>query len=325
MSSLLAVVLMSLLLGLGSFGVGMLPLAFVFSKIHLARLSTLGTGLLLGAALGVIIPEGVGTLAAAYPPSELPTSKIALSLLCGFTFILVVEQIASPHAHAHPPDLPLHSSKPISSEVEFDADLGELERDQGVGRSGSGFVRVDLPTPDVNDANKKRAYSMMLGLVTHAFADGLALGASALSTEHGASSSISLVVFLALMVHRAPTALALTTSLLTTSLTRAECKKFLLYFSASTPLAALVSYGIFLSLGWEESNDWTGIALLVSGGTFLYVATVLQPVSQHSPSSYEDMRPMTRIAFIALGMFIPFTIGAMVGHGDRHSPGIHAS
>jgi len=214
----------------------------------------------------------------------------------------------------------LHSGAISNADVEFDVDLEE--RDDDLGRSGSGFVRIDLPSPklDVNEAGKKRAYSMMLGLVMHAFADGLALGASALSTKRGvSSSSISLVVFLALIVHRAPTALALTTFLLTTSLTRTECKQYLIYFSASTPFAALLSYGTFLSLGLEESNDWTAVALLLSGGTFLYVATVLQPVAQHSPSLSEELGPLTRVLFIALGMFIPFTIGTTVGHGHEHA------
>lgn len=75
MYGLFNVLFMSACLGIGSFAVGMLPLSFVFSSAcdidsqalnmlikvhlesHLTKLSTLGTGLLLGAALGVIIPE----------------------------------------------------------------------------------------------------------------------------------------------------------------------------------------------------------------------------------------------------------------------------
>lgn len=66
---------MSAILGGSTFAVGMLPLSYAFSSMppsyslavrikltsysgsHLERLATLGTGLLLGAALGVIIPE----------------------------------------------------------------------------------------------------------------------------------------------------------------------------------------------------------------------------------------------------------------------------
>ena len=76
----MAVVLfiMSAVLGISTFAIGMLPLLYAFSssssrsvkdllqyiyyieiESHLERLSALGTGLLLGAALGVIIPEYV--------------------------------------------------------------------------------------------------------------------------------------------------------------------------------------------------------------------------------------------------------------------------
>jgi len=59
MSTLLVLLTLSGLLGLTSFGIGILPLSFTFSGAHMSRLSSLGTGLLLGAALGVIIPEYV--------------------------------------------------------------------------------------------------------------------------------------------------------------------------------------------------------------------------------------------------------------------------
>lgn len=74
MSDRISVILMSFLLAVCSFGVGVLPLCFVFSSKYsyfespfripnatsgtrLAKLSSLGTGLLIGTALGVIIPE----------------------------------------------------------------------------------------------------------------------------------------------------------------------------------------------------------------------------------------------------------------------------
>ena len=84
MSSFIVVLLMAAALGATSFGIGCLPLFFTFSseslqpqpKISLQTtdtkknyeeerimyLSTLGTGLLIGAALGIIIPEYVASL-----------------------------------------------------------------------------------------------------------------------------------------------------------------------------------------------------------------------------------------------------------------------
>lgn len=51
------------------------------------------------------------------------------------------------------------------------------------------------------------------------------------------------------------------------------------------------------------------------GGTFLYVATVLQPVSNHSSSPAPgNMRAGTRVLFISIGMFVPFLLSALLGH-----------
>jgi len=122
-------------------------------------------------------------------------------------------------------------------------------------------------------------------------------------------------VFLALIVHKAPTALALTTSLMSTALPRSECKKHIAFFSASTPFGALVSYGLFSFLEAGGEGDWTGTALLISGGTFLYVATVLQPVSHTAHSEENEMSKITRALLIVSGIFLPFIIGTLLGHG----------
>ncbi|RDB17793.1 Zinc transporter ZIP9-A [Hypsizygus marmoreus] len=314
--------LMSFVLGVSSFACGILPLSFAFSKSYLDRLSALGTGLLLGAALGVIIPEGIETVAASNP-SKLPTSQIALSLLTGFTFMLIVEQLVSPHSHSHPPndELSLHTVKgevhPSPADIQFDAELGDIEREEGMDHAGYVQPVPSAPSaPSESTSSTSRAFALTFGLVIHGLADGLALGVSSLAKDaSGGTSALSLIVFLALIIHKAPTSLALTTSLLATSLPRAKCKKHLIAFSASTPVGAIASYLLFSLLG-NGDGGWTGIALLISGGTFLYVATVLQPVSEHSGSHTPgEMRSVTRVLYISVGMFIPFLLSGLFGHG----------
>lgn len=236
--------IMAALLGASSFGFGILPLSFAFSsqcqvlrynyklnsggkslENHLERLSALGTGLLLGAALGVIIPEcvlhlfcarfeykiyvhrGIEAVVSDKPSTAFPSSKIAISLLAGFVFMLVIEQLVSPGAHSHSfsDDLHLHTVKEVehnnSSEVEFDAELGDLEREQGTGRPG--YRQVAVPAPEDHRAARARAYPLTFGLVVHGLADGLALGVSSLSNiEPGGSSNLSFIVFLALIIHK---------------------------------------------------------------------------------------------------------------------------
>ncbi|KAF8158172.1 ZIP-like iron-zinc transporter [Crassisporium funariophilum] len=314
---MLQLLVMSALLAATSFAVGMLPLSYAFSKSHLERLSALGTGLLLGAALGVIIPEGLETISEANP-GALPTGRIALSLVIGFILMLVIEQLISPNAHSHSFDdipVPLQKTRPSTgvSELEFDAELGDLEP----GGHSSDY-HADVPTtPIASDvgAGRERAFALLLGLSIHGLADGLALGVANLAkSATGATNTLSFVVFLALILHKAPTSLAFMTSIISTNFPRPECKKYLAIFSASTPLSAIASYSAFSFFGGGDKGDLTGIALLVSGGTFLYVATVLQPVSNHSPHP-GDMRPASRVLCIAIGMFIPLTLSALFDHG----------
>ncbi|KAH9949833.1 Zinc/iron permease [Amylocystis lapponica] len=335
MSGFLAVFAMSALLGAASFCVGILPLSFTFSSSALARLSTFGTGLLLGAALGVIIPEGIETLVSANTSSIFPTSAIALSLLTGFMFMLVVEQFLSPHSHDSPvlppsPSAILSLPKPHQpvADIQFDVELGELERAEGIDITNAGAqANMDaraLRRSDSPEAtSRNRAYPLTLGLVMHALADGLALGSSALSAPAAdpntdgsiLPSGLSLVVFLALAIHKAPTALALTTSLLSTSLPRSECKKHIAVFSAATPLGALLSYLLLSFFGASSEGRWPGVALLVSGGTFLYVATVLQPVS----GGTEELGRRLRVLLTVLGMLTPFLVGNVLGHEHEHA------
>ena len=66
----------------------------------------------------------------------------------------------------------------------------------------------------------------------------------------------------------APTALALTMSLLGTGLPRGECRKHIAAFAASTPIGSLLTFGILSLVGATAGadSDWTGIALLLSVG-----------------------------------------------------------
>ena len=127
---------------------------------------------------------------------------------------------------------------------------------------------------------------------------------------------------------------------LMSSLTPSECRKHLAAFRAATPIGALIVFAILRILGGDIEGEWTGIALLLSvrftftcreemnclilfsflqGGTFLYVATVLAPVSKQeaprsSSSSSTEMSERLRIGLILLGMFIPLLISLFTGH-----------
>ncbi|KAI0366646.1 Zinc/iron permease [Pilatotrama ljubarskyi] len=329
MSGFTSVFVMAALLGAASFGTGMLPLSMSFSKSSLSALSAFGTGLLLGAALGVVIPEGIEILASSSQSKGFPTSQIALSLIAGFTFMLIVERQVSQHSHSPSANEQSGYQQPKPDEestVEFDVELGDLERTEGI-RLGEPSRSPPQPPIAETVESRRRAYPLTLGLVVHALADGLALGSASLS-ESGSGlpsgdsivpSGLSVVVFLALVVHKAPTALALTTSLLSTSLPHAQCKKHLAIFSASTPIGTLLSYTLLSFFGADSHGRWPGIALLFSGGSFLYVATVLQPSLTHAQPSREEQRGSKgRLLLTVAGMLTPYCIATILGDDHGH-------
>lgn len=223
--------------------------------------SILGAGLLVGTALTVIIPEGVSTLylsrlekAHTDHHQEVatearhsghhheahhfddPHSLIGITLVIGFVFMLLVDQC---------------SKRGKSSE--------EL---LPTGPNKTGAISIW----------KTRPATATLGLVVHAAADGIALGAAATTTR----AEIEMIVFLAIMLHKAPAAFALVSFLLHEGLDRSTIKKHLLLFSAAAPILAITTY-FGISQNTKESMasmNATGIAMLFSAGTFLYVATV---------------------------------------------------
>lgn len=139
--------------------------------------------------------RGVETIAVTHPNQPLPISQIALSLLVGFTLMLIIEQLA-PNAHAHDAssDLVMRPKNTPAFNLEFDADLGDLENSQGSSVS---------PQSLEIGSGRERAFPLTLGLVIHSLADGIALGAATLAkTKPGTANTVSFIVFLALLLHK---------------------------------------------------------------------------------------------------------------------------
>lgn len=119
--------------------------------------------------------------------------------------MLIIEQLLTPHSHS-PASNSISMSNVKSSrptEVEFDAELGDLEVEQGMPRS-----QIDMPTPTTSTyqepSGEMQAIPLTLGLVIHSLADGFALGVSffpALS-DSKESSNLSFIVFLAIIIHK---------------------------------------------------------------------------------------------------------------------------
>lgn len=190
-----------------------------------------------------------------------PHAWVGVSLIVGFIMMYLIDQ------------LPRHASKLSSQKKPLQISLANLSQ---------GPHRVLSPRPSEDDENLEdyhdtpigaRSSATTIGLVIHAAADGIALAASSFISQ----SSTGLIVFLALMLHKAPAAFGLTSVLLKQGRTKRQTRAHLIVFSLAAPVGALVTW-ILVNLfagdhieGQEGTAFATGLLLLFSGGTFLYV------------------------------------------------------
>lgn len=183
---------------------------------------------------------------------------IGISLISGFILMYLIDKLPAFATPPKPRRLPYHIS------------LDNLGG-SGLRRSSSPNRDGGLLDQDSNNhaSHNPHTFAMTTGLVIHAAADGIALGAS------GSDSSLSFVIFLALLVHKAPAAFGLTSVLLKQGLSSRVAGRHLLVFSLAAPVGALLTFIIVHTLGSgfgsdEASNRWrTGVLLLFSAGTFL--------------------------------------------------------
>lgn len=300
--------LLSLAMLVGCYVAGTIPLAVNFSEERLKLITVLGAGLLCGTALAVIIPEGVHALYEEVLEGghhshgqvgvvEVSEQKgdaeavlsangkhehsheqlhacIGVSLVLGFVFMLLVDQIGSSHVHStEDPE----SARVTSSKI-----------------------------------------TTTLGLVVHAAADGVALGAAASTSQ----TSVQLIVFVAIMLHKAPAAFGLVSFLMHAGLERNRIRKHLLVFALAAPVLAMLTFLGLSQSSKEALSDFnaTGVAMLFSAGTFLYVATVhvLPEVGggghSHAPAGGNGGKGLSKVEVgaLVLGCLIPLVLS--VGH-----------
>ncbi|XP_044007723.1 zinc transporter ZIP9 isoform X2 [Aphidius gifuensis] len=263
---------LSLVMLVGSYLAGSLPLVMNLSEDKLQIVSVFGAGLLVGTALAVIIPEGINALFTSVPTTDThaPPSDhndihrlIGISLVLGFVFMLLVDQCSSK-------------------------------------RTGG----------------REKSTTATIGLVVHAAADGIALGAAATTSQ----ADVEIIVFLAIMLHKAPAAFGLVSFLLHEGVERKRINRYLIIFSMSAPIGALVTY---LGIGQESKEilsnvNATGIAMLFSAGTFLYVATVhVLPELMTKNSNYSHLPtaeglPIANTSGLKFKEIVAFVVGALV-------------
>ncbi|KAG2186766.1 hypothetical protein INT44_002992 [Umbelopsis vinacea] len=289
----------------------------------------------------VVKPKGGSDHA---PASDVPIKEshetsahqyIGLALVLGFAIMFLIDQISSLHIHGsssngHPTpieftelNLMLEAVEEEDEEDLEEDDEQDQQRDDDNETTKHNLPRRDLsPTSRFRHAAPKGPSQMTptVGLVVHAAADGIALGASARHPH------LSFVIFFAIMIHKAPSAFALTTVLMNEGFMRARIRRHLFVFSMAAPVGAILTYAALLFSGSPDDQNmawWTGMLLIFSGGTFLYVAMhVMEEVKNHASKKNTNFRvnghsdKMTRseVACVLIGMFIPAILNIEHGH-----------
>ena len=196
---------------------------------------------------------------------------MGIALISGFILMFLIDKLPHHMSASKPNAQPYHIS--LTNLGRRFNQAGPVEDDSESFLGG----RNDNP-------GQSRSYATTIGLVIHAAADGIALGASSSS----ATSNLSFIIFFAIMVHKAPAAFGLTSVLLKQGLSTRSARSHLLLFSLAAPVGALLTWIFAHAVGagsagnLESTKWWTGMLLLFSGGTFLYVA--MHTMQENSPA-----------------------------------------
>lgn len=191
-----------------------------------------------------------------------PHAWVGVSLIAGFILMYLIDT------------LPRHAST-RSQPQRFSISLNSFSFNRRTSEIPETPTQDNFQTGAHSHSSDSRPSSTTVGLVIHGAADGIALGASSVST-----SRLSFIIFIALMIHKAPAAFGLTSVLLKQGLSKRMAKAHLIVFSLAAPVGALLTWAAAHLLGYSSSTLGssvstefaTGVLLLFSAGTFLYVA-----------------------------------------------------
>eukprot|EP00039_Didymoeca_costata_P008677 m.114942 g.114942 ORF g.114942 m.114942 type:complete len:326 (+) comp14184_c1_seq3:135-1112(+) len=294
---------------LGSFGAGYSALCLSVNPTRVRYVSLLGAGILIGTALIIIIPEGIHLwidFASKHAEEEHEEHEghahdshtsgdhdhghehgsnwqIGASLALGFAFMLLVEKLSAGYGHGHGSHA--HGDSVSHAEKGLSTDSGHCTHDN-----------TEKPSQEVT---KSKSTTAMLGLIVHAAIDGVALGGSV----YGGPRSSSSIVFLAIMLHKAPAAFGLTTYLTSAGINKRIVTRQLLIFSIAAPAGAFGTfYGMYIGVvGYRLGM--LALIMLFSGGTFLFVATVhILPEVMHANGGN---LAWSEVWLIVLGIIFP--------------------
>ena len=131
-------------------------------------------------------------------------------------------------------------------------------------------------------------------------------------------------------MHKIPATLGLGTFLTHAKLPTKEYFMHMLSFTFCSPIFAIISYHILQSTGLENESKkvlglWVGVLLMLSAGTFIYVATIQilpevfnsklkQQLEKTLTGKQRAINRLVELALIQVGMYSPLVLQKMVHH-----------
>lgn len=142
------------------------------------------------------------------------------------------------------------------------------------------FIMVHACDEDACDFHTV-GFSAFVGISFHSLLDGMSMGAGFITKD------IVFMVFLAIVIHKFPSALSLTGILVQGGYKRNKIIQLAVIFALTTPVGAFISFFILKDLN-EVILAW---AIGISAGTFLYIATsdLLPLVHQQHSKKYLNL------------------------------------
>ncbi|MDO8507878.1 MAG: ZIP family metal transporter [bacterium] len=141
--------------------------------------------------------------------------------------------------------------------------------------------------------DKSKGLVGLWGILLHSLIDGALIGIG-----FEVNFALGLVTALAVLVHKIPDGISVSSIMLHSGFTKKDTSRNSSLVAIATPIGAILAY--FLLRG--VSNDWIGLALGFSAGTFLYISA-----SDLIPETHENVNWLNGF-FVVLGIIaIVFT------------------
>lgn len=240
----LSLAIQSLIMLLGSFLIGSLPVFIKLNRSYLDRLTLSGSVLLASLVLVNILPEGFETLTDTYDEKNfnLEISQIAgIFLILGFLLVLMIDLVFGLHSetsNSNSSEQQNQTPNAITSSVTLKY-----------------FGRCKLPN------------LLSIGFVFHATCDGIALGAAIYS----GNSNLNFSIFIGLFIHKLVVGLTLVLNMIK-KFQKKEILSTLFMFSIACPVGGFFTLLILTLISADGDSILPGCLILMSTGTLFYIA-----------------------------------------------------